>query len=394
MKVGIVSSYFYPWYGGITEHVYHQYKELKARGHEVKLITPFDGSGVLQDCRDLIRIGRPVPLLLNGSVVKVPVLTRGKEIVNRILADEQFDVVHLHQPLFCVLGLTFLRCIINLRNENRPIPAVVGTFHACGGGSERFLVHRLGFFFRRFADCFDYRIAVSAASKDFIQPVLPGPFAVIPNGVDIARFSTVKEKIGRFDDGVMNILFVGRLEPRKGLTRLLKSIPYIQNHTAKKFRLLVVGNGVLTPYYKSRVPSEAIDKVIFTGEVSVDELPRYYNTAHLFCSPATYGESFGIVLVEAMAAGLPVVAGNNEGYSRIVRQNVNGFLVNSESPQEIAVNIANLLESEDLRRRFSERNRFEAWKYSWNSIVDKIEKIYSGITGQISPEKCYDRQTG
>ncbi|NLG15757.1 MAG: glycosyltransferase, partial [Fibrobacter sp.] len=183
------------------------------------------------------------------------------------------------------------------------------------------------------------------------------------------------------------------LEPRKGLTTLLKSIPYISKHTSQKFRLLVVGNGVLTPYYKSRVPREAADKVIFTGEVPFEELPKYYNTAHVFCSPASYGESFGIVLVEAMAAGLPIVAGNNEGYRKIVKHDINGYLVNPEDPQDIALHIGKLLQSEDLRRGFSEINRMESQKYGWSSIIDSIENIYTKITvpaGLI--EKCYDHQ--
>lgn len=393
MKIGIVSSYFYPWYGGITEHVYYQYRELKRRGHDVRLIAPFDGRGVLKERKDLIRIGYPIPLLLNGSIVKVPILFNGRGIVNKILTEEAFDVVHLHQPLFCVLGLTFLGCIMSRKKNNQDVPLVVGTFHACGGGAERLLVRRLKFFFSRYKKCFDSRIAVSAASKDFVQPILPGQYSVIPNGVDITRFSQVNEKVRRFDDGVMNILFVGRLEPRKGLTTLLKSIPYITEYTSRKFRLLVVGNGVLTPYYKSRVPREAADKVIFTGEVPFEELPKYYNTAHVFCSPASYGESFGIVLVEAMAAGLPIVAGNNEGYRKIVQHDINGYLVNPEDPQDIALHIGKLLQSEDLRRGFSEINRMESQKYGWSSIIDSIENIYTTITVPAGlTEKCYDHQ--
>ena len=160
------------------------------------------------------------------------------------------------------------------------------------------------------------------------------------------------------------------------MTRLLKSIPYIEKHTDKKFRLLVIGNGIMTRYYKSRVPRAASDKVVFTGEVSTEDLPRYYHTAHLFCSPASYGESFGIVLVEAMAAGLPVVAGNNEGYRRIIKHGYNGTLVNSEDPEAIAGNIGELLESEKKRKEFSIRNKLEAGKYSWSQIFDQIEKVY------------------
>ena len=198
MKIGIISSYFYPWYGGITEHVYYQYKELKARGHDVKLITPFDGSDVLENRSDLIRIGKPIPLILNGSVVKVPILTHRKEIVNKILAEENFDILHLHQPLFCILGLSFLKYLRELKSSGQKIPRVVGTFHACGGGVERFLVRRLIPLSRKYHGQFDYRIAVSAASRDFIYPLLPEDYEIIPNGVDVKRFANCREKIDSF----------------------------------------------------------------------------------------------------------------------------------------------------------------------------------------------------
>jgi phosphatidylinositol alpha-mannosyltransferase len=188
MKIAIVSSYFYPWYGGITEHVFFMYRELKSRGYTVKIITPFDGKDVLDDRNDLIQIGRPISFLFNGSVVKIPFIFKRKNTINRILAEEQFDIVHLHQPLFCVLGLTFLSCIKERKLRGIKTPRVVGTFHACGGGTERFLMKRLGFYFRKFCDDFDLRIAVSSASRDFVLPIMSGNFEIIPNGVDVARF--------------------------------------------------------------------------------------------------------------------------------------------------------------------------------------------------------------
>lgn len=380
MKIGIVSPYFYPWFGGITEHVYYLYKGLKYLGHQVKIITPFNGNNMVEEKSDLITIGRPIPLILNGSVVKIPLIPKRKKTIDEILSRERFDIVHLHQPLLCLLGLTFLDRIRFKRIHGLDCPRVVGTFHACGGGSERFVINRFKFFFKKFQNEFSYRIAVSQASRDFIHPVLPGDFAVIPNGVDLKRFSEEKQKIARFDDGVFNILFVGRLEPRKGLTNLLKSIPLISNFTNHPFRLIVVGNGILTNYYKSRIPKGAVDKVCFVGDISFDDLPRYYKTAHIFCSPATYGESFGIVLIEAMAAGLPIIAGNNEGYRKVITNNENGVLIDPEQPYQIAEAIGQLLESDEKRNNLSQRSLVDAEKYSWNRIIYDIDKVYQQIT--------------
>lgn len=376
MKIGIVSSYFYPWYGGITEHVFYQYKELKKRGYDVKLITPFDGKGILEHRSDLIKIGKPVPFILNGSVVKVPFVTRPLRVMNRILAAHDFDILHLHQPLFCLLGLSVLRCVKDRRSRGLKTPVIIGTFHACGGGTERFFVRRLGFYFKKFESEFHCRIAVSAASRDFVQPILPGEYQIIPNGVDLTRFSSEKQKILRFDDGVKNILFVGRLEPRKGLTTLLQSIPLIKNYTNEQVRLIVVGNGILTRYYRSRIPPEVADRVFFIGEASFDDLPRFYKTADIFCSPATYGESFGIVLIEAMAAGIPIVAGNNEGYRKVIKDGENGLLVDPTDPHQIARAIARLLQSPQLAQKISTQGIEDVRKYSWSSVIDQIELSY------------------
>lgn len=379
MKIGLVSPYFYPWFGGITEHVYYLYKGLKKLGHEVRIITPFSGGNMMEEKDDLITIGKPISLILNGSVVKVPLLINRNRIIDTILNREKFDVLHLHQPLFCLLGLTFLSRIRQMRAHGLVSPKIVGTFHACGGGSERFVVNKFRFFFKKFENDFNYRIAVSHASRDFITPVLPGNFEVIPNGVDVNRFANEKNKIPQFDDGVLNILFVGRLEPRKGLSNLLKCIPYIKNYSSKDFRLIVVGNGILTNYYKSKVPKEVNGKVIFVGDISFEDLPKYYKTAHIFCSPATYGESFGIVLIEAMAAGLPIVAGNNEGYRKVIDDGVNGVLVDPEQPLQIAQAIGKLLQSDSWRDQLSRASRNDAEKYNWSRIVSEIDSVYSNI---------------
>jgi phosphatidylinositol alpha-mannosyltransferase len=376
MKIGIVSSYFYPWYGGITEHVYYQYRELKKRGHEVRIITPFHGAGMLDSPGDLIKIGKPIPMLLNGSAVKIPLLMNGRSVAEHILSTEQFDILHLHQPLFCILSHAFLRCIRERKRAGLHVPKVVGTFHAYGGGTEKFLVNALRFYFRKFQNDFDHHIAVSSVSRDFIYPLLQANYSIIPNGVDLERFSPVGKRIPYLDDGSFNILFVGRLEPRKGLTALMRCVPLIPQYTDKKFRLIVAGNGMLTNYYKRRLPREAARNVIFTGAISFEDLPSYYRSAHLFCSPASFGESFGIVLIEAMAMGLPIVAGNNEGYRKVIRHGQSGVLVDPRDPDALAATVGTLMNSASLRSTLSKYSLNESKKYGWSGIIDIVESIY------------------
>jgi phosphatidylinositol alpha-mannosyltransferase len=197
MKIGIVSSYFYPWYGGITEHVYYQYRELKRRGHDVRVITPFDGGGMLEDEHDLIQVGKPLFVRANGSVGCVPLIDHYGERIQSIVTDDGFDILHFHQPLLCRVSIALLDTIHDMRERERPSPKVVGTFHSCGGKWERFLLRSLlGPYLRRFHRAFDCKIAVSAASMDFMRTVLPGEYEIVPNGVDFDRFANETETIG------------------------------------------------------------------------------------------------------------------------------------------------------------------------------------------------------
>lgn len=379
MKIGIVSPYFYPWYGGITEHVYNLYRELKYKGHSVRLITPFNGGPTFEDKDDLFKIGTPIPVMVNGSLTHIPFVFRKRSVTMNILQKESFDILHLHQPLFCMLGLSFLRNIKKMRSQKKRCPKVIATFHACGGTVEKALIGIFGFYFRRFSSLFDRRIAVSAAAMNFVDSLANGPYHLIPNGIDIERFSTEKNSIQRFKDGVANILFVGRLEPRKGVTVLLESLEHISHFTPKPFRLIVVGNGLLTRYYRQKIPPSMRDKVHFIGTISSDELPQYYHTADIFCSPASYGESFGIVLIEAMAAGIPIIAGDNEGYRSVLRHQKNSLLVNPHDPVTLAKSIAYLLDNKEQCALLAEQGKRDCQKYSWQCIAEKIDHLYRDV---------------
>jgi phosphatidylinositol alpha-mannosyltransferase len=135
-------------------------------------------------------------------------------------------------------------------------------------------------------------------------------------------------------------------------------------------------------YYKKKVPRGFEEKIVFTGEVSFEDLPKYYKTAHIFCSPASYGESFGIVLIEAMAAGLPIVAGNNEGYRKVIKDGLNGILVRTEDPRDLAVNLVKLIDNEEMRNRLAKGNYEESKKYSWSNVVNAVECVYMKAIGK------------
>jgi phosphatidylinositol alpha-mannosyltransferase len=296
VKVGIVTPTYHPYPGGVPEHVYHTCLELGLLGHDVRVITTRFGSGVAPNEEQVIRIGRSVPVPANGSICPVALDVRMRGKVRRVLRAEQFDVLHLHEPLMPSL------CLAVLAEAETP---TVGTFHANNDGALGYRLFRPlleGYFGK-----LDARIAVSEAAKRTISEHFGGQYTIIPNGVDIDRFAGPRVGAGpvpaaRDEDRHFNILFVGRLEPRKGAKYLFRAMPQIVSEVPSA-RLTVVGSGPMSGYYRSHLPEGATDHVVFAGRVSGEELARQYASADVFCSPATGGESFGIVLIEAMAAG-------------------------------------------------------------------------------------------
>jgi phosphatidyl-myo-inositol alpha-mannosyltransferase len=233
------------------------------------------------------------------------------------------------------------------------------------------------------------RIAVGAAARHFIDRFFPGDYKVIPNGVDVARFATAVP-IARWQDGTPNVLFVGRHEPRKGLLDLLKA-HRILRRTGGKSRLLIVGSGPQEREARRYVATRGLNGVEFLGRVSDDEKAQLYRTADVYASPATGGESFGIVLLEAMAAGTPIVASDIHGYKGVVRRGREGLLVPPRQPRELAIAIDRLLRDPALREQMGAAGRARAEEFSWPRVTAKVEDYYGFVirrlaaTGSLPP---------
>ena len=370
MRIGIVTPYYYPVLGGITEHVFYTYQELKKLGHQVTIITSnFSGKNYDRGAR-VIRIGRniPLPIPMNGSFPKINL---GADVANKlriISHQEKYDIIHIHSPLVPVLPFIALKAI-------RGIPKI-GTFHTYGRKSMLYqlLRHPIKMFDREL----NGRIAVSNAAKEFIAQYFPGDYRIIPNGVDIDCFNPKAEMISELADGSFNILFVGRMDPRKGLNYLISALPLIKKKI-KNARLIVVGGGSLNMFYKSQAELPGQKDIIFVGKVSYDDLPKYYRTADVYCSPATGGESFGIVLIEAMATGTPVVASDIEGYRDVLTDQKEGLFCENRNPNDVAAKIIQLAQDPKLRKKMGEQGIKTANKYAWSKVVKKIEAYYKEV---------------
>jgi phosphatidylinositol alpha-mannosyltransferase len=253
---------------------------------------------------------------------------------------------------------------------------LVGTFHAWSESQRLYrLAARVG---RRIAARLDERVAVSTAAQQFAASALGlplGSFRVIPNGVDVAAFAAAEPLPLLADPGRPLLLFVGRLEPRKGLDVAVRA--FLRVCSARPgVRLCVVGTGPQAGRCREMVPPSLRPDVLFVGRVAAADLPRYHASADVFVAPATGGESFGIVLLEAMAAGLPVVASDLPGYRGVLADGRQGRLVPAGDAVALADAVATLVANPLLRRAMGGEGRRTAAAYDWGIVGRRIEHLY------------------
>ncbi len=362
MKIGLVTPYIYPLPGGVNEHVRYLYENLIARGHDVRIISSIHG-GQRESEGDIIRLGYGFSVPANGSVGIVTLSPRYTLLVRRMLERERFDVLHFHEPFVPFLSLVLLR-------ESRSIN--VATFHAYAGWSPAYEFWRR--VLARFARRLHGRIAVSAAARHFIDRYFPGDYKVIPNGVDLRRFQDV-QPVARYRDDTLNIFFVGRFESRKGLMYLLKAYRVLRQR-GYRCRLLVAGSGPQEREARRYIATRRLKDVELLGRISDEDKARYFATADVYVSPATGQESFGIVLLEAMAAGTPIVCSDIHGYKGVVRRGEQALLVPPRDVRALVDAIARVLDDPQLRARMSAAGRERAVQFSWESITAKVEDYY------------------
>ena len=370
MKIGLVCPYIYPASGGVAQHVQFLYQGLRLRGHDVRILTASHGPQRASE-GDIIRLGVGFSVPINASVGTLTFSPRYLTQIDDVLERERFDVLHFHEPFVPFLSLFLLR-------ESTSVN--VATFHAYAGFSPSYEFGSRAL--RGHAARLHGRIAVSAAARHFIDRYFPGDYKVIPNGVDVARFASAVP-IARWQDGVPNVLFVGRHEPRKGLLDLLKA-HRILRRTGSQSRLLVVGSGPQEREARRYVATRGLSGVEFLGRVTDDEKAQLYKTADVYASPATGGESFGIVLLEAMAAGTPIVASDIHGYKGVVRRGREGLLVPPRQPRELAVALDKLLGDPELRREMGAAGQARAEDFSWARVTAKVDDYYGFVIRRLA----------
>ncbi len=372
MKIGLVTPYIYPLPGGVNAHVAYLYENLIARGHDVRIISSTHGPQKATE-GDVIRLGYGFSVPTNGSVGTLTFSHRYGSLVQEVLDRERFDILHFHEPFVPFLSLQLLRSSTSVN---------IATFHAYAGWSPSYEFGKRAL--KRFAARLDGRIAVSAAARHFIDHYFPGDYKVIPNGVDLKRYQDVRP-FARWRDGTANILYVGRFESRKGVLYLLKAYRTLRRE-GFDCRLLLVGRGPQEREARRYVATRRLQGVEFLGRVSDDDKVRYFETADVFVSPATGQESFGIVLLEAMAAGTAIVCSDIHGYKGVVRRGEQALLVPPRDPEALYEAIARLLKDSDLRARMGASGRARAVQYSWENITAKVDDYYGFVIRRLAAQ--------
>ena len=362
-RIALVSPYDFAAYGGVTDHVRQLARHLRRHDIDVTIIAPASRTDI--DEPNLVSLGPVTPFHINGSVARTTLSPVVMEEVAALLARRHFDVIHMHEPFAPMLPVSVL---------NASGSPNVGTFHASGQRSLYYAAGRklVGWLAQRLT----LRIAVSEAAARFVQRYIGGDYVIIPNGVDTECFHPAAPPVEAWCDGRPNVLFVGRFdEPRKGFGVLLDAWADVRA-SRPDARLLVVGRGDPEPFRQRARELECHD-VHFIGPVDSAMLPRYYRTATVFCAPSTGQESFGIVLVEAMSSGTPVVASDIGGYRQVLRHRGEGLLVPPQQPKALAAALIHLLNDPVLQRDLGQAGRATAQQYAWEGIAGRVLEIYA-----------------
>lgn len=363
IKIALVSGYDYATPGGVNDQIRNLGIQFRKWGHSVQVVAPCSEPHRIDD-KNFTPIGRSVPIPTNGSVARISLSIWLRSRIKRFVREQHFDVIHLHEPFSGFVPFSVL-------NYSQTVN--IATFHSYR--TSRF--YRIGGvrltmpYFKRL----DGRIATSKPVQKFMNKHFPGQYEVIPNGIEPDNFSEGVVPFSHLQDGMINLLFLGRLEKRKGLKYMIAAYSRLK-WRYPQLRLLVVGPG--TPDVESyRIMSERnLQDVVIVGEVSNEEKARYYKTADIYCSPATGQESFGIVLLEAMAASTPVVASDIHGYSDVITHGKDGLLVPAHDEYGLAESIANIIDNPGLRNSLVANGLEKAQEYRWEQVGRRVMDYY------------------
>lgn len=363
MKIGLVCPYNIFRGGGVQECVRALQSGLVAKGHEVVILTP--------QPRDSSKKLPGVIFLGTAAQIRSPFHTTAQvsvsvktDALETLLEKEHFDILHFHEPWVPILSRQILA---------RSTATKIATFHAKLPDTvmSKTIEKVITPYTKSVLRDLDYLTAVSDAAAYYVRSLTEDEITIIPNGVQVDKFAVS----GKNTRKPQSILYVGRLEKRKGVKYLLKAFQLLQTEMPDA-QLILAGDGPDANKLKQFVETKQIKNVRFLGYISETKKLSLMSEASLFCSPALYGESFGIVLLEAMAAGLPIVAGDNPGYRAVLQGTGQISLVNPKDIKSFARSLGLLLSDSELRNNWQTWAQAYVQQFDYKNIVDQYEKLY------------------
>ena len=365
LRIGLLCPYSLTTPGGVQGQVMGLARALRKMGHEVRVLGPCDGA---PPDTFVTPIGESLPTVANGSIAPLAPDPSAALRTIRVLRDEQFDVLHIHEPLTPGASITAL--------VMRTAP-IVATFHAAGESlSYKYLSAPL----KGFASAIDHRVAVSKDAVLLAQRYIGGDYQILPNGVELDRFiaSSQNASITHGDSSLIrrSIFFCGRHEPRKGLEVLLQAHATLPDNVD----LWIASEGPETERLKREWAGDS--RIMWLGRISDAEKAKRLSQADVFCAPSLGGESFGVVLIEAMAAATPIVASALDGYMNVATHEVDALLVEPNDPAALEAALRRILLDQELAHRLVHRGQERATGFSMVQLASTYVDIYRRVIAE------------
>jgi len=363
LRIGLVTEYYYPHLGGVCEHVHFFAREARALGHHVDIITSkIPGA---PERPNVVQLGRSVPWYINGSQSRLTIGRTLRRDMRRALRDGRYDIVHVHSPLTPVLPL--------LAIAESDVP-VVGTFHTYFDYSVGYRIWRRAL--QKRLDKLSAAIAVSQSTIVALERYFDADWKIIPNGIDTELFNPHAPRPPEIRGDVPAILFLGRFDPRNGLTNLIDAFKRVKGR-GRRAQLVVVGDGPLRNHYYRQAANDP--DITFVGAV-LEGRPQYYAHSAMYACPTTKA-SFGITLLESMACETPIVCSDILGFRDVVVHGREALMVPRDDTDALANGLVRLLDDESLRRRLGETGRQRALEYDWSRVTAQVLDVYAEVLG-------------
>ncbi len=365
MKIGLVCPYNITKGGGVNEIVMATHDELIKRGHSVRIITPLPRDAEVIDVPNVIFAGTSTDFRSPMHTTVQVSATSDPEKIRDMLEHEQFDILHFHEPWIPLISRQILQqsSSVNIATFHAKVPETL---------MSRTVIKGVTPYLKSVMKYLHHLTAVSDSAAEYAAGLTDEPISIIPNGIDLKKYHrATTAKI----EGPKTILYIGRLEGRKGVKYLLQAYQLLSQEV-EDVQLIIAGDGPNREKLELLAEDLKLPNVSFLGYISQELKVELLGKADLYCSPAIYGESFGIVLLEAMATGTVIVAGNNSGYSDVMQELGAISIVNPHDSVEFARRLKLLLENKVLRSAWQKWAAEYVQQFSYEHIVDKYEALY------------------